>query len=414
MSKRCKNCNAELPEGASFCPHCTQSQIERTEVKQPRLWRKKALYAFLCVIVLAAAALAVSMYHRPKTFEGGATVTYTDKDGTYELLVAFWPGNISSHQPEGSKTVHLPVDQGSGDTPMLGIYQNGEIADTEQFFEKVESCTMEALPNEDGTMVYDEPIYRTDFLPAARMCEIQYTGASGKNELVWTLNMKNGDTIRLKQTYEVIPLERQVYTAEDVPLDTIEDLEALLERIDKEVPADTIVDIFLPPVTYEGDLNIRSRAVNLFGFTDGSGRTTFKGSLSVYSHDLANVELFDIDFVGDGSDIGLLAKASVYMGGCFFTGWDVGAMTQDGGMICLENCEFRNNGIGFKYDSADFSSFKETFPGCMIADNDIGVQFACLGGTAAIDFAGSVFSGNGTDIDNPISYPIHTENAVFE
>lgn len=29
MSKQCKNCGAELPEGASFCPHCAQSQIER-------------------------------------------------------------------------------------------------------------------------------------------------------------------------------------------------------------------------------------------------------------------------------------------------------------------------------------------------------------------------------------------------
>ena len=47
MTKKCKNCGTELPESASFCPHCTQSQIDRTEVKPPRLWRKKTLYVLL-------------------------------------------------------------------------------------------------------------------------------------------------------------------------------------------------------------------------------------------------------------------------------------------------------------------------------------------------------------------------------
>ena len=54
------------------------------------------------------------------------------------------------------------------------------------------------------------------------------------------------------------------------------------------------------------------------------------------------------------------------------------------------------------------------FPGCLIADNDIGVQFATLSGSVSIDFAGSTFSGNRVDIDNPISYPINTEGALFE
>ena len=48
--------------------------------------------------------------------------------------------------------------------------------------------------------------------------------------------MKNGDTIRLKQTFEVIPLIHQVYTPENTPLDTMEDLTALLARINEDVP----------------------------------------------------------------------------------------------------------------------------------------------------------------------------------
>ena len=78
MHKQCRNCGAELPEDASFCPHCTQSQVERSEVKPPRLWRKKALYGLLGALVLIVAALAVFLPHWPKTFEGSASVTYTD------------------------------------------------------------------------------------------------------------------------------------------------------------------------------------------------------------------------------------------------------------------------------------------------------------------------------------------------
>ena len=52
MTKKCKNCGTELPESASFCPHCTQSQIDRTEVKPPRLWRKKTLYILLSLLLL--------------------------------------------------------------------------------------------------------------------------------------------------------------------------------------------------------------------------------------------------------------------------------------------------------------------------------------------------------------------------
>ena len=61
MSKQCRNCGADLPEDASFCPRCAQSQIERREVKPPRLWRKKALITAGCALVLAAAVLCPSL-----------------------------------------------------------------------------------------------------------------------------------------------------------------------------------------------------------------------------------------------------------------------------------------------------------------------------------------------------------------
>lgn len=412
MSKQCRNCGAQLPEEASFCPHCAQSQTEKEEVTPPRLWRKKTIIAVFCVLVLAFAAFSCVFANRPKTYEGGANVVYTDKDGAYEIIAAFHPDDIQYNRPVGTKTVSLSTDELSNMTVMIGVYHNGEIADTEEFFTKVESCTLEASPNENGALALSEPTYNTNFLPAARESDITYSGLSGINDLFWTLVMKNGDTIRLKQTFEVIPLVHQVYTPEDTPLDTMEDINALLARINDEVPEDTIVDIYLPPVTYTGTLTMVSRAVNLYGSTSG-GRTVFTDTLSVNTDSPSNVMLFELDFVGDGGT-GLSATASVYMGGCSFTGWDVGAVALDGGMIGVDCCTFINNGIGFKYNTVAYHSFNSVFPGCTIQDNDIGVQFARLQGTITIDFVDSVFSGNRIDIDNPAQYPIDTTNAIFE
>lgn len=413
MSKKCSYCGAELPEKASFCPHCAQSQIEKAEVKPPRLWRKKAFLAVSCVLIAAMVILACTYANRAKTYEGGANVVYTDKDGAYELLVTFHPDDIANNRPVRTKTVSLSTNEFSSMTAMLGVYHNGELTDTEAFFEKVESCTLEASPNEEGALTLSEPAYNTNFLPAARESDIIYSGESGTNQLLWTLHMKNGDTIRLKQTFEVIPLVHQVYTPEDTDLDTMEDLKALLERINEEISEDTIVDIYLPPVTYTGALTISSRAVNLYGSTGGSGRTVFTGTLSVNADNPSNVMLFDLDFEGDGGT-GLSATASVLMGSCSFSGWDIGAVALDGGMIGVEHCVFQNNGIGFKYNSVVYHSFKGDFPDCTISDNDIGVQFARLDGTITIDFVGSVFSGNRIDIDNPAQYPIDTSRAICQ
>ena len=105
MSKNCIHCGASLPDEAAFCPHCAQSQQQKKVVRPPRLWRKKALIAALCVTLTAFIALVCALLLRPKTFEGGATVVYTDQDGTYELLVTFHPSDIANNRPIGEKSV---------------------------------------------------------------------------------------------------------------------------------------------------------------------------------------------------------------------------------------------------------------------------------------------------------------------
>lgn len=138
-----------------------------------------------------------------------------------------------------------------------------------------------------------------------------------------------------------------------------------------------------------------------------------EGSLTVSTHAPDNVVLQDLDFVGNGGS-GLPATASTMIWNCSFTGYDIGAAVKSGGMIGMEACTFRNNRIAFSYDTLSYYFFKTGFPDCTIEGNNIGIQFVNLPGASPLDFGGTVFSGNGMDIDNPIQYPIDLSNAILE
>ena len=410
---KCPYCNAELPDDASFCPHCAHSLNDRKEVRAPRPYHRKIVIAALCAALVLAGIAIYSAANRACIYEAdGAFLSYSDSEGKYGLVAAFFPGDIENQKPVKSKTVSQVVDEEGNTTVMIGVFRDGELLeDPEEFFGKVEKCTLTAKPEGDGTVSLEEPEYKEDFAPAARESDLIYDGNSGTNELCWELIMKNGDTLRLKQTFEVLPLEHQIFTADDVPMETIEDLEALIAKINSEAPSDAVVDVYLPPKTYTGDLSMVSRSFNLHG--DPEGGTILRGSLSVNNDVPYNVLLSDISFEGQGGT-GLSATVSVYMTSCSFSGYDVGAVALDGGMIAVHDCSFTDNTVGFKYNSVRHNSFDDVFPGNIFTGNDIGVQFERLEGTIRIVFDGTVFEDNRIDIDNPIDYPIDTANAEFK
>ena len=120
------------------------------------------------------------------------------------------------------------MDESSSLPALLGVFQDGELVNPESFLSKLEHCTLEAYPNENGALEIAEPRYDEMFAPSVLETDVFFTGASGTNELLWTLTMKNGDTIRLKHTFEVLPLVHQAYTTEDASLETMVDMNALL------------------------------------------------------------------------------------------------------------------------------------------------------------------------------------------
>ena len=62
----------------------------KQEIKAPKRWRKAAFGATAVVVLLAAVGAAFSLHHRPKSYEGGAQVVYTDKGKSYKLAVEFF------------------------------------------------------------------------------------------------------------------------------------------------------------------------------------------------------------------------------------------------------------------------------------------------------------------------------------
>ena len=47
-------------------------------------------------------------------------------------------------------------------------------------------------------------------------------------------------------------------------------------------------------------------------------------------------------------------------------------------------------------------------------DNETAIRILALRGTEVLDFTGSVFTGNGVDLDNPADHPVDLSGATQE
>lgn len=179
-------------------------------------------------------------------------------------------------------------------------------------------------------MDYYVPGPNQNFPGAALVSDIYYTADCGTNEVIWTLNMKNGDVICLTQWVVTSLMETLVYDSSNAELETENDPRSLLDRINTEADENTVVEIYLPPVTYEGDLELTGQGINLFGSTEGDGQTTFTGTITAARENYEAMDIKEITFAGQGGT-GLIASTGINLRECIFTGWDTGVLAQDHG-----------------------------------------------------------------------------------
>ena len=69
--------------------------------------------------------------------------------------------------------------------------------------------------------------------------------------------MENGDVIVLRHYLSIRRISTLSYQAEDVPMETAEELQALLDRIDATVDDSIEVTIYLPTVTYDQPISMQ-------------------------------------------------------------------------------------------------------------------------------------------------------------
>lgn len=410
MAYKCPHCGAGLPEHASFCPHCARDIHPRREAKKPVPLLKKLLLGLLILAVLATVGTGLWLALRPKAYDGYGEVLY----GDWQVLLT---QNVDRYVP--APEVTIPGEpEGQYRVPsrlFVNDVHTGEDA-AEAFLAEVESVSAAFTGQEDNPSPFlcSEPAYNPGAPECPLVSLIDFTGESGTAELVWTFQMKNGDTITLRQTYEVTPIPVYDYYPEEYPMDTAEELQALIDSISGQVEDLAVVNLHLPPVTYEGGVTIQDWKLNLYGSTDEAGnRTTFTGpvrALAPYS----NITYFyDIDFTGSGGT-GLSGSASFRATNCTFTGWDTAVLAYGTSWANVIGCTFRDNGIGFHFDSDGEYANHSMFNDNLFEGNDTAVQLDNVPTDVALNFQGSAFRDNGQDIVNACDQPLDTSQAIFE
>lgn len=461
--KKCMNCGAELPEEASFCPYCTATQNEKHQVV-PRWPRRKWLWMAGCAAVvvgilllavwrwnvrtageemapapsqtvsakptaapspaaspqvseMAAQAAPVSAEEPQTASEAPDTseeMVYTDEDGDYEIFLCFDNNGLSP--PQGSREITMP-EGAVGNIPSILVVNKDGTRAREEFLEKVEAYYVEAVPKAGFTaMELSEPRIEYEMPPATLMCDVGIGTECGTNDIFWTLEMKNGEVLTLKQTVTVLAPKTMDIYPEDEPMDTVEELQALLDRLDQLAGADTIVNIYLPPVTYQGDLQISRHSASLLGATDNDGNaaTVFEGSIRISTEQPDLVCLMNLRLIGPGSGTGLNVSAGIQLERCYLTGWDVAAVSNHGGWIGAHYSTFEGNGVGLKFKTSQHGHTDRGYIYNVFTNNDIAVQIEETACDKELLFDQSQFSGNGIDIDNQIDQLLDLSGAIME
>lgn len=435
--KNCIQCGKPIPDGASFCPYCTASQVARRTPAVPAAHRKGRRAALAFVAVLAVLA-GVWLLCRPRPEKApetapeeqtaalpalpdstavtdGATYTYiaegaeypyylryTAADGvTYQLFTGFSLSPDGSPFPDGTWQRWM-MGTGEDHSPISLYVVDGQGRTCPEEFRKlVKDISAEAVSQEDEHLVEVRPVDETCWAqipgPAGALDyrEVTMHIARGITVFRWTVEMENGDVMHLDQTVDIRLKQEVTYTAADTPLATAEDLQRLLDSLPNlGQPEAFRVVIRLPDAVYDKPVTVPF-PVELRGTGE---ETVFTRTLTVQSGD-DETRLQDLTFRGSGGT-GVSAQAPTYLVKLSFTGWDVAAQAEDGGWLYPRDSTFRQNGVGLLYDSVRSESYGCLCAGNRFLDNTVAIRLENMIPGVWLEPEKCTFRGNGTDIDN--------------
>jgi hypothetical protein len=198
---------------------------------------------------------------------------------------------------------------------------------------------------------------------------------------------------------------------EDSPMETIGELTALMQKLEKETDANTVINLYLPPVTYEGGLSISGRAFNIYGSSDGKNTTAFTGTVRVETEAPDLVCISGVDFRGNGG-VGLSATASANLSNCSFSGFDTAAASMNGAWLMVSGCTFEDNTVALEFDTNTAHYSNPVYSSDTFTRNGTAILLTNLPGDETLIFPDCVFTSNGTNINNLCGHPTDISEAA--
>lgn len=419
--KVCPHCGAALHPEASFCPRCAQSIQPRKEVSPPRHMPRRALASALLILLAAVVLLASTVWlqTRPKTYESDTgELLYTGRAGTYRLCLS----RTDPPAPTPENHYHAVLDDSYRDpVPLYALDPDSGAPVTESFLQNTASVSAQINSSETYVSVTCTEPQPSDYYPSAAavtFVDFQLVAPGDyEAELVYTVTMKNGDTLRLTQKERYTSINVFQYTAQDEPMETIEELQALVDRVTASSDEYDQIYLYLPAVTYEGGLTMKNRCINLYGSVGPDGqRTTFTGSTQITSPRGVR-EFHDIHFFGSGQGTGVRAldTSRLHLIGCRVSGWETGFLAEDHAWINADETAFVDNTVGMCFNAQDTPMVSDNFyNNDTFQGNETAVLLERVSGDAPLNFPGTRFTGNGTDIDNRCGQEVDLSKAIFD
>jgi len=410
MSKKCISCGTQIDDSTSFCLHCGTSQIQKNAATLPKIWRRKTLIAISAAVLVLLSVLLASFIHIPKTYSDEGNLSYSLKNKEY-ILVLRPDKAVDEAVPSPIKQLNYSVAKnGSTKTITLNlfVYRNGQLLSPDEFLSKVKNISFEAIPVDGGQTVklFDAENHLQASPLALISCRVKFSAESQTNKLLFTVKMKNGDTLEISQRLVARPMAVLNYYPDSTPLATVGDIEKLLESLEQYNSGDTSINLHLPPVTYNRPLTLPFGNIHLYGSSDGENTTTFTKTLTFSENIRHKVTVNDITFANsEGTGIHALAYGNAR--GCTFTGCSIGISFCDRGWVAFENCTFANNDIGVLFNSENATQYSVNFQGNQFIGNLVGVELRAIPFTSPLNFTGSVFRHNRTNVENLTGNPVN-------
>lgn len=209
--KRCPHCGALLVENASFCPYCESVLIEKRPAEMPKPKRRRRITAaILLTAVLLVTLTAVGFANRGKIIDAqGAELTYETDGQTFHLALSFESQGGAPFFGQPLFTVEVREDQVRGQVSSSRVFvdNGGGVDKKNEFLALVDNYEVTTTPCDGITLLQiDETCIPTTSNAAIEAIPSYHTEQlkEGEGNVIWTIYLKNGDTLRLRHTVKII------------------------------------------------------------------------------------------------------------------------------------------------------------------------------------------------------------------